>query len=94
MKHTFIWTLIVTSSALACHVQDVKAQNTPVSAGLHFAISTEISFATCMFITLKYPKKSLTNKCMISGAFGTLVGVGKELPDLSTHNDFDIHDEE
>jgi hypothetical protein len=31
---------------------------------------------------------------MISGAFGTLVGVGKELPDLSTHNDFDIHDEE
>ena len=58
--------------------------------GLHYLVSTEISFAGCMFCTLKNPKMSLAKKYAISSGIGVFVGVGKEIIDLvDPEGDFD-----
>jgi hypothetical protein len=95
MKYYFFWGLFLGCAGLTFHSECISAQqggNTPVEAALHYAISTEISFASCMFITIKYPQMSLKNKYLISAGVGTLAGVGKELLDLATNGDFDMAD--
>ena len=95
MKHYFFWWLFLGFAGLALHSEQIPAQqggNTFADVALHYTISAEITFASCMFITLKNPQMSLKNKYLISAGVGTLAGVGKELLDLATDKDFDMAD--
>jgi hypothetical protein len=95
MKHYFFWWIFLVFSGLALPSEQLPAQqggNTFADVALHYAISAEITFASCMFITLKNPQMSLKNKYLISAGVGTVAGVGKELLDLATYGDFDLAD--
>ena len=49
---------------------------------LHYLVSTEIAFSTCMFITLKKPDMSIGKKYLLASGTGLVIGVAKELTDL------------
>ena len=54
-----------------------------IDATLHYVLSAEITFASCMFLTLKNPELTLGNKYLASAGIGIFAGLGKELLDLA-----------
>jgi len=58
---------------------------------LHYTISAELSFASCMFFTIKKPEMPLAKKYIISASFASLAGLGKEMLDAS-RDEFDPAD--
>jgi hypothetical protein len=55
--------------------------NSPRDIVLHYAISAELSFATCMFITIEKPEMPLAYKYIIGATAATAAGFAKELLD-------------
>lgn len=49
---------------------------------LHYLISTEIVFSSCMFMTLKKPDMPLAKKYLLGAGVGAFIGVTKECVDL------------
>lgn len=64
-----------------------------IDASLHYILSAEITFASCMFMTLKNPDISLKNKYLLGAGIGTFSGISKELLDIyHTTGSFDYRD--
>ena len=55
--------------------------NTTGDIILHYSLSAELSFAACMFITIKKPEMPLAAKYIIGGSAAALAGLGKEFLD-------------
>ena len=49
---------------------------------LHYLVSTEISFSSCMFITLMKPDMPLGKKYVLAAGTSVAIGFAKELADL------------
>lgn len=78
--------LCVTMVILVFVVSDIAyagggGENTIGDIALHYSISAELSFASCMFITIKKPEMPLATKYIIGGSVAALAGLGKELLD-------------
>lgn len=75
------------------HVSAQSRRDILLDASLHYVISAEITFASCMYFTLKNPDISLTKKYLAGAGIGIFVGIGKELTDLiKTEGEFDCLD--
>lgn len=58
-----------------------ESGNTTGDIILHYSLSAELSFASCMFITIKKPEMPLAAKYIIGGSAAALAGLGKEFLD-------------
>jgi hypothetical protein len=79
----------------ALHSPCVSAQtenNSPQKIFLHYTISAGITYASCRLITNAHPEMSLTNRYLISAGIGLAFGIGKEVFDELTGNNFDLVD--
>lgn len=64
-----------------------------IDAALHYVLSTEITFASGMFFTIKHPQMHLGDKYLISGCIGLAAGFLKEFADeLVRENAFEWAD--
>ena len=58
---------------------------------LHYLVSTELSFASCMFITLKKPDMPMGKKYLLASGASLAIGFAKEFADL-IDGEFDWYD--
>ncbi|MBN2482022.1 MAG: hypothetical protein JXB19_09800 [Bacteroidales bacterium] len=92
----FILRMLLGCMVLISSTNFLKAQHNRdllIDATLHYVLSAEITFASCMFFTLKSPEITLQNKYLASAGIGILAGISKELVDM-IHSDgnFDLLD--
>lgn len=81
----FISRLLIVSVVIVLTSEYTAAQSKKleiINGSIHYVISAEITFASCMFLTLKNPDISLTKKYLVSAGVGICAGVSKELIDL------------
>ena len=80
----FLIRLFLVYAFLVISAKCMVAQDTRIlvyEGILHYTISAEISFASCMFFTLKTPDMSLATKYLISSGITLAGGFAKELAD-------------
>jgi len=76
-------TTLLFANTESLFAQDYQSRRTLVyQSALHFAISTELSFASCMFLTLKDPEMPLAKKYLLGSGVAVFIGFAKEFSDL------------